>query len=226
MAPTITTGLSVSSRRSSRNAVSSMVSVPWVITRPSMSGRSSQADARRASRHICSGVTWGPGRREKSSTSISAISSSPRTWARISSAPSAGTAAPVAGSSFIEIVPPVKRSPIIGRASIEDVEVLQRAAGVEDDDAVVGEHAALLDQHLEGVKRGAAFGRRTDTLERAQLPHGGHHVPVADGDRGAIALTHGSQHQEITDRLRYAQAIRHGMGILEHRRSFGALVVR
>ena len=42
-----------------------------------MSGRSSHAAARRASRHICSGVTCGPGSRE-----ISSISNSATSWRR------------------------------------------------------------------------------------------------------------------------------------------------
>ena len=116
IAPTSTTGLSVVSTRSSRYAVSSIVSVPCVMTRPSMSGRSSQAAARRASRHICSGVTCGPGRREKSSTSIvrdRRRARGPARGCRRRRAPA--RRAPVAGSSFIEIVPPVKRMPIIGR---------------------------------------------------------------------------------------------------------------
>ena len=113
IAPTSTTGLPEVSTRSSRYAVSSIVSVPWVMTRPSMSGRSSHAAARRASRHICSGVTWGPGSREKSSVSTSATARIWGTCARISAAPSAGTAAPVAGSIRMEMVPPVNSNPII-----------------------------------------------------------------------------------------------------------------
>ncbi len=58
---------------------------------------------------MCSGVTCGPGRRETSSPSTSAIAARPGTWSRISWPESAGTAAPVAGSSRIEMVPPVKR---------------------------------------------------------------------------------------------------------------------
>ena len=82
IAPTSTTGFGDISTRSSRNAVSSIVSVPCVMTRPSTSGRSSQAAARRASRHICSGVTCGPGSRENSSISIVADAIAAREPAR------------------------------------------------------------------------------------------------------------------------------------------------
>ena len=95
------------------NAVSSIVSVPCVTTRPSTSGRSSHAAAREAMRHMCSGVTCGPGRRPNSSISKSVMCGRSGTCAMMSSAERAGTAEPVAGSIRMEIVPPVKRMPII-----------------------------------------------------------------------------------------------------------------
>ena len=128
IAPRRTTGLSEVSTRCRKNAVSSRVSVPWVTTRPSTSGRSSHAAARRARRHICSGVTCGPGSREKSSHSTSAIPPSSGTRATISRQPSAGTTAPDS-STVMEIVPPVKRMPIMKRFGRPERPALQVSGG-------------------------------------------------------------------------------------------------
>src|SRR5688500_9874921 len=92
---------------------------------------------------MCSGVTCGPGRRETSSPSTSAIAARPGTWSRISRPESAGTAAPVAGSSRIEMVPPVKRmgttrSRAAGRLPVEELAVLLLLHVVDGGDVRVG----------------------------------------------------------------------------------------
>ena len=78
MAPQSTTGFGLATVRSSRNAVSSSVSVPCVMTTPSTAGsaRTRSTSARR--RHIHGGVTCGPGRRARSSRRRRASPAQPR----------------------------------------------------------------------------------------------------------------------------------------------------
>src|SRR5689334_3743937 len=108
----------------------------------------------------------------------------------MSAALSAGTTAPVAGSSYIVIVPPVKSKPIIAvrgasRAvrgapccSLQHVQVLQSAASVEDDDGLVWLDEAVAHEHAQGVQRRATFRGRADAFVAAKVTHPGHHVGV------------------------------------------------
>ncbi len=107
IAPVTITGFSEAASRSSAYAVSSIVSVPCVTTAPATaSSRSASATAAARSAIVC-GPMFQLWSRPNSVARTSAMSRSPGVIATSSSALTAGTAPPVAGSIRLPIVPPV-----------------------------------------------------------------------------------------------------------------------
>src|SRR5688500_14214305 len=108
MAPTTTTGLGGSGKRSQAKAVSSITSVPWTTTAPSISGRASCRSRMPPISRTCSNERWEAGTRPHSIGSMSAIAASPGADASNASPPRVGTLPAGPASLRIEMVPPVK----------------------------------------------------------------------------------------------------------------------
>src|SRR6185436_16802025 len=83
---------------------------------------------------------------------------------------------------------------------MEKVEVLQGAAGVEQDDGVVLLDLAVGDQLPHRTQGRSAFGRRRDSFVPAHHLHVLDHLPVADGDGGAAAFANRAQDEKVRDR--------------------------
>ena len=107
IAPVTTTGASADTVRSRKNAVSSMVSVPWVTTTPTApEAISSRTRADNATRSPNPSDGLGSDRSD-SVVIFTSSSASPGTDATRSSAPSAGTIPPLALGAMA-MVPPME----------------------------------------------------------------------------------------------------------------------
>ena len=107
IAPVTTMGLGPGCRRSRKNAVSSIVSVPWTTTAPSIAGSARASRTEAAIPNSASNVKWLAGVSPRSIVTRSATASRPGTVSRRAAPPSTGTLPPATGSWRMLIVPPV-----------------------------------------------------------------------------------------------------------------------
>src|SRR5689334_19881663 len=182
MAPVTTIGLGSRWSRSRKNAVSSIASVPWTTTAPSIASSARASRTLPASPNSASNVKWLAGVRPRSIATRSAIRSRPGAVARSASPPRTGTLPPAAGSWRMLIVPPVKT-------------IATRATGSALDPWLVAVRLRELD-HLGDLRRRLGGGHRIDrrpddqrSLRRARAVELAGPVELAEaGDRLASHL--------------------------------------
>jgi len=93
-----------------------------------------------------------------------------------------------------------------GRASAEDIEVLQAGAGIEQDHLVVFREEFAGTQLAVGCAGGRAFRRCEDAFYSRPLAERVHDFVVGDGHGGALTLPQNIEDEVITISLRNAQA--------------------